>query len=223
MLSPDRARHPLDELGVEGRRPRERRREDRRAERGEPGQALLVRDRGDAEPRARDELCLQRGELARAVDRIDGRGAERTREMPQPVSAALLEGRRVRERLLHRRHVARAELRPDPDAAELAELLVERHLAQQRLHALGERPRGVRPSVRLHRPVKPRHPAPVKSRSAMRDRTRRSTHSISLRIWCTIVSSPATGDRISPCSRSMISAVQSCVWRSRKRSMATRR
>src|SRR3954464_2122748 len=35
---------------------------------------------------------------------------------------------------------------------------------------------------------------------------------ISLRIWCTIVSSSALGGRTTPTSRSTISSVQSCVW-----------
>ena len=74
---PDRARHPLHDLGVEGRRPRQRGRVDGGVERGEPRQALVVRDRGHAEPRARDELLLQRGELARPLDRVHRRGPER--------------------------------------------------------------------------------------------------------------------------------------------------
>ena len=37
------------------------------------------------------------------------------------------------------------ELRPDPHAAQLRELLVERHLGQQRLHAFGQRALRVRP------------------------------------------------------------------------------
>ena len=71
LVHPDRAhaladprRHRLHELDVERRRHRQRRREDRRAERGEAGQALLVRDRRDAEPRPPDELGLQLGELS---------------------------------------------------------------------------------------------------------------------------------------------------------------
>ncbi len=194
---PDRARHALDEIGVEGRRPRQRGREDGGVEGGEAGQALVVRDRRHAEPRARDQVLLPRGERARTLDRIHRRGPERAREVAEPVLAALLERRGIPEGLLHRRDVARAELRPEPHAAELAELLVERHLAEQRLHALGERQRRIRP-----RPLR--------------------AHFISFRNWWTIVSSPA-GDRISPCSRSRISAVHSCVWSSRKRSIATRR
>ena len=111
-----------------------------------PGQALLVRDRRDAEPRAR-----RRGPAAArracARPRPDRPGAVPSGRVrwPSPCGAGLLERRRVGEGLLHRRDVARAELRPEPDAAELGELLVERHLGQQRLHALGERLRGVRP------------------------------------------------------------------------------
>jgi hypothetical protein len=87
----DRARHALDHLGVEGRRPRQRRWKDGGAEGREPGQALVVRDRRHAEPRARDEVLLQRGEAACTLDRIHGPGAERAGQMSQPVGAGLLE------------------------------------------------------------------------------------------------------------------------------------
>jgi hypothetical protein len=151
---PDRPRHALHGVGVEGSGPRQRRREDGGAEGGEAGQALLVRDRRHAKPCTCDQVLLQSGEAPRTLDRIHRPGPERARQVSHPVGAGRLERHGIRERLLHRRHVARAELRPDPDAGQLGELLVESHRVQQRLHAFGERPRRVRPWPSAERPIR---------------------------------------------------------------------
>ena len=90
----------------------ERRREHRRAEGGEAGEALLVRDRRQAEARALDQLRLEPGEPPRPLDRVDRARAERPGEVAHAVGARLLERRRVRERLLHGRDVARARAPP---------------------------------------------------------------------------------------------------------------
>jgi hypothetical protein len=166
----DRARHPLDERGVEGRAPRQRGREDGGLEGGEAGQALVVRDGGDPEPRPLDDVLLHPREPPRALDRIDRLRSERPGQVPEPVGAGLLERERIAERLLQRRHVARAQVRPDPRAAELGELLVGGHLGEQRFHALGDGQGGVGPGLWHGDGSSHGGPAGVKPRSAIRDR-----------------------------------------------------
>jgi hypothetical protein len=141
----DRARHAFHDHRVEGRRPRQGGREDGGAEGGEAGQALVVRDGGDPKACPRDEVPLQPGEAARTLDRVNGPGSERAREMSDPAGTGLLEGHGIGEGLLQGSHVARAQLRSDPHAGQLGELLVKRHLAQERIHAFGERHRRIRP------------------------------------------------------------------------------
>ena len=66
-VAADRGRHPLDEVGVEGGAPRDRRRVDRGAVGREAGEALLVDDRRDAEPRAVRRPLLLADELGGAL------------------------------------------------------------------------------------------------------------------------------------------------------------
>ena len=81
------------------------------------------------------------------IRRIDGSSPQRSGEVTKAVRAGLLERLRVREGLLERRDVARSELRADPDAGQLRELLVEWHLGEQQPGALGRRPLGVLPGA----------------------------------------------------------------------------
>jgi hypothetical protein len=147
MPRADGRRHPLDGVGVEGRRPGERRGVDRRAVRGEPSEALLVGDRGQAVAGAGDEVGLQLREPPRAVARLDRVGAEHPREVADAVLGDLLVDAVGRHLELLGRHCLALALAADPDARELGELLLERHVGEQRLHALVQLARGVGPGA----------------------------------------------------------------------------
>ncbi len=92
----DAACHLLDELGVEGRAPRERHRVGGRAVRGEARQAFLVHERRDAEPARRDDALLQPGERLRPERGIDRRSAEGPRDLAESLGQQRIEihGRR---------------------------------------------------------------------------------------------------------------------------------
>jgi hypothetical protein len=158
QVPPDRGGHPLDEVGVERRAPRDRRRVDRRAERREPGQALLVDESGDAQPGRRDDDALLADQFGRAVGDGHRRAAVDPGEVAQPVPARLLQRRGAggREDVLHRRDVGGCvggaggpHVVADPAAAELGGLLLDRHLREEQVDpgVGGKRrilPRGVR-------------------------------------------------------------------------------
>ena len=151
-VAPDRGGHPLDELRVEGGAPRDRRGVDRRPVGGEPGEALLVDDRGHAQSRAVDHGPLLAHHLGGAFRGGDGSAAEDPGEVADAVLGRL--GERCRaargEDVLHRRDVQRFGIgfgRPcvggphvvaDPPAAELGDLLLQRHLPQQEFDPLGD-------------------------------------------------------------------------------------
>ena len=152
----DRGGHPLDQLGVEGGAPGDRGRVDGRAVRGEPGQALLVHQRRDAEPGPLDHHPLLADQLGRALGRGDRHAAVHPGEVAEPVLAGVGQAARRpgREHVLHRGdvegavldgHLLDPDVGTDPAAAELGDLLLEGHLGEQQLDPLGRRARGVLP------------------------------------------------------------------------------
>ena len=154
--SPDRLGHLAHEVGVERGAPCERGREGRGRKGGEPGQALLVSDRRDAEPIVADDLCLQPGQLPDAFGRLQRAGAENPREVAQSVPDQLPQRRHVRGELaLQRRDaVAIGGGAAQPDAAQLREFLLQGHPGQQVGDPLGHRAGRVPPRGRgVRRPV----------------------------------------------------------------------
>ena len=109
-VPPDRGGHPLDQVGVEGGAPGDRGRVDRRAVRGEPGEALLVHERRDAAAGmpSRTTLLLA-DQLGGALGGGHRDAAVDPGEVAEPVAARLLQRRRAGggEDVLHRRDVAR--------------------------------------------------------------------------------------------------------------------
>ena len=146
----ERGRHLADEVRVEGRAPGQRRRVDRGAPGGEPGQALLVRDRRDAEPAAGRDPRLQPGQRPNPGADRHRAAAEHPGELAQPVLDELVERRLLlAELVLHRGHAVPVAGRALPDAAKLRDLLRQRHPAQQLGHPLVGRQRRVAPGFRL--------------------------------------------------------------------------
>ena len=132
---PDRGPHPLDKLRVEGRTPGERGREGRRRPGRQPGQALLVHDRGDAQPGLGDEAALGVAQPARTLDGVDGARPVHPGEVPQTVPGELLERRRRGHLLLHGCDHGATLIDPEPD--QLGDLLLERHHCAQSRGAIG--------------------------------------------------------------------------------------
>ena len=90
-VSPDRRRHLLHQRGVERRRPGDSGRIHGRPVGGEPGQAFLVHERGNAQPRRIKHHVLLAHQLGRAL-----RGGHRCAsvdpsQMPEAVPARLLQ------------------------------------------------------------------------------------------------------------------------------------
>ena len=170
----DRGGHPLDQVRVERGAPGDRGRVDGRAVGGEPGQALLVHQRRDAEPGSVDHHPLLADQLGRALGRADRHAAVHPGEVAEPVPAGVGQGdgRAGREHVLHGGDVEGAVLvghlldpgvRADPAAAELGDLLLEGHLGEQQLGPLGGRARGVLPrpgALRGTGPVRCGHASP---------------------------------------------------------------
>ena len=145
--------------GVERRAPRQRGRVDRGAVGGEPRQALLVDQRGDAEPGGGQHRAVLADQLRGAVGRRDGRAAVRPGEVTEAVPARVGERQRGagREHVLHGRDVdghigagGIADVAVRPAAAELRDLLLEGHRGEQGVHALPGTERGVPPRIRSH-------------------------------------------------------------------------
>ena len=82
---PDPGGHLLDQLRVEARAPGQRDGVGGGAPGGEPGEALLVHEGGDAPPVRGDDLRLRGGQRARSGDGVDRGGAERAGQLPEPV------------------------------------------------------------------------------------------------------------------------------------------
>ena len=107
----------------------------------EPGQALLVDDRGDAQPGLLLQPPLLGPEPARTLDRVDRSGAVDAREVSDAVSGRVLVLRRVGHLARHRGDDLVALV--DPVADELRQLLLEGHRSRTG-PARGPRPAEVR-------------------------------------------------------------------------------
>jgi hypothetical protein len=134
----DRARSLLDQVGVERRTPRERRRERGGLPRGEAGEALLVDEGGDAKTRLTLEAALLGPQPGGALGRLHRAGAIDARVVADAVLGDLGEIAGVQlaggHLGLHRRD---RTVLVKPVAHELGQLLLERHLSVERSHALG--------------------------------------------------------------------------------------
>jgi len=106
-----------------------------------------VSDGRNAEPARLHDLLLQPGQGEHARGRRDRTGAEHPGELPNAVLDQVVERRHLgAELVLHRRKpVGPVAGRPDPHAAELSQLLGQRHPAQQIGDTLRDRPGRVTP------------------------------------------------------------------------------
>ena len=125
----------LDQLRVPRGREADRLREADGVARDEPVQALLVDDGRDAQARLLHEEALdlvgQRGDDGH----LEARGAGHARDLPDARSEALVG--------LAGLDAGAVEDLEDPDRAELGELLLERHAAQEVVDAIGDRERRI--------------------------------------------------------------------------------
>ena len=148
-VAADRGGHPTHQLGVPGRAPGDGGRVDRGAVRREAGQALLVHEGGDAEPRALHDDALLVDQLVCALGHGDRLAAVDPGEVSEPVPARLGEGNgpRCGEHVLHRCDLQVGALDAGlaghvvahPAAAQLADLLLQRHRREEQLDPLGQR------------------------------------------------------------------------------------
>ena len=148
-VAADRRGHPAHQLGVPGRAPRDGGGVDRGAVRREAGQALLVHEGGDAEPGVLDDDALLVDQLVGALGHGDRLAAVDPGEVPETVPARLGQRHRPRrgEHVLHRRDLQVAALDAGlagqvvahPAAAQLADLLLQRHRREEQLDPLGQR------------------------------------------------------------------------------------
>ena len=124
--------HLLDQLGVEARAPGQRHRVGGGAPGGEPREALLVHEGGDAPPVRGDDLGLRRGQRPRARGGVDRRGAVRAGQLAEPVADDLGPAEAVVGHLgLVRGDAGTARVGSDPEADQLRELLLEGHPGDQ--------------------------------------------------------------------------------------------
>lgn len=132
-VAADRRGHPPDQVRVERGAPRERNRVRGGAPRGESGQALLVGQRRNAEPVGGHDAALGAGEGEGTERGIDWRGAERPRQLAEPMGEQLVEVDRLLHVVLVRGDVAALRRGAHPYAEESGDLLLERHLGEQRV------------------------------------------------------------------------------------------
>ena len=131
----DEAAHLGDEVGIEGRAPRQRCGEGGRLPGRETGETLLVHERGDPQASLALQPALLVPQPLGPRDRIDRAGAVDPREVPDSMHDRVLEpGRGL--------HLAREGsdhliALVDPEADELAELLLEGHAVDQAQNAFG--------------------------------------------------------------------------------------
>ncbi len=171
-VPPDGGRHLLDQVRVEGGRPGDGCRVDRGPVGGEPGEALLVHDRRDAQPVAGHDDVLQAHHLGRALGDRHRATAVDPGQLAQAAGRGHLErhGAGRREDVLQRgdverllrccgdvgvvdvgavdRRVVDVHVVADPAAAELGDLLGQGQLGQQGRHPLVRRPSGITPHAR---------------------------------------------------------------------------
>ena len=127
--------HRFDELGVEGRTPRERGGEGRGLPGRQPGEALLVDEGGDAQAGVAHQAPLEVPQPGLALGGVDGAGPVHAGELTQPVLGGVGQRRAAGEVALQRCHGLSVAL--VPEAHELGELLGEGHLLQQGLDRVG--------------------------------------------------------------------------------------
>ncbi len=144
----DAARHLAHQVRVEARPPRERHRIRGRTPRGEAREALLVRDGGDAEAVRGDDPLLGALQGQRAQGRVNGGGAERPGQLTQARRQQLVDVDVGGHLVLVGGDLATGRVRPHPDSVQLPELLLERHLGDERLGPLGGGLAGVTPDRR---------------------------------------------------------------------------
>ena len=135
----DERRHLGDEIRIERGPPRERGREHRGLPRGEPGEALLVDERGDPEPRLAHETALLPHEPRGARGRVDGARAVDARVVPDPVARDVGESAGLARRELVGHGGDDRAVLVEPVAHDLRGLLLERHLRQQGVRPFGYR------------------------------------------------------------------------------------
>ncbi len=144
----DRDGHPLHQVRVERGRPRQRGRVGGRAEGGEAGQALLVHDRRHAEAVGGHQPRLQVADGGHALLGGQRGGAEDAGEVAQAVGEHGVEvDRAAGEHVRHRRDGVGLGVAPEPRAAQLGELLRQRHGREQGVHPLGDRAGRVPPGA----------------------------------------------------------------------------
>jgi hypothetical protein len=123
-------RHLLDESRIEGRTPGKRRREHRRPQRGEPGQALLVGNCRYAEPRVVEQAALQLAKPLGSLAGLHRLGAQHAGQVAHTILGQLVVGPLPGEDVLHRSDVPR-DVVGAPCTAELGQLLLQRHQREE--------------------------------------------------------------------------------------------
>lgn len=123
--------HGAHQRGVEGRAPGQRHRVGGGAPGGEARQALLVGERGDAEPARGHDPALGAQQRQRAERRVDRCGAERPGELAQAVRQQLVEGDRFLHLVLVGGDFATFGGGAHPDSVQLRGLLRQGHLGDQ--------------------------------------------------------------------------------------------
>ena len=106
-----------------------------------------MRDGGDAEAALRGDAALRAGKGERTHAGVHRCGAERARELAQPLRDELVEVDIADHLVLVRCDVLAVGGRADPDAVELGDLLLEGELGDERVDALDRRARRVLPWV----------------------------------------------------------------------------
>ncbi len=144
-VAADGGGHAVHQLGVEGGAPGQRNGVGGRAPGGEPGQALLVREGGNAEPVGGGDACLGAQQGQRAQRRVDGGGAERAGQLAQSGGQEGVEVDGLLHVVLMGGDVSALVGRADPHAVQLGDLLLEGHRLDQRGDPGGDGVGGVVP------------------------------------------------------------------------------
>ncbi|MCY1225485.1 hypothetical protein D9M72_376820 [compost metagenome] len=128
----DPGRHVADQAGVEGGAPGERHREGSGFPRGESGQAFLVHLGRNAEAGGGHDLFLRGGQAARALRRLQRRGAVHAGDLAEAVGDHVIPGAGVACHLaLQRSHRVAVAGRVHPHARQLGCFFLEGHLADE--------------------------------------------------------------------------------------------
>ncbi len=133
----DPAGHLLDHGGIPGRAPGQRDRIGRGLPGGEAGQALLVRDRRDAEAAGLGDTALGAGQCLRAERRVHGGGAEGAGELAQAARDQLVPVMVHAHVVLVRSDSVAVRRGAHPHAVQLGGLLLQGHPGEQVVDAGG--------------------------------------------------------------------------------------